>query len=316
VAKLVLLRADGRTAEVMLHKERVTIGRRSDNDVCLPDRAVSGEHAAVLTILADSFVEDLRSTNGTQVNGAPLTTRRLLRDRDEIEIGGQRLVYLADDGAVLAPLAELPARTPARRGTDRAKGGAARGRSAPMPGPTAAVGLMPGEGSLPHAVSAPVPDDAPAAAVRAIDRFVTAEVDRQSVDGTVRMGGRAGDAPPAATPAAREELPGDGEAPAAPAAAAASGRRPAAVLHVRTGPHAGHAVPLAKDETLLGRIGVQAVAIRREGATFHAFAVDGAVPPLVNGVPIPPAGSALQPGDVLEVAGARIELQLDASERP
>jgi predicted component of type VI protein secretion system len=313
VAKLVLLLTDGRTAEVMLHKERVTIGRRSDNDVCLPDRAVSGEHAAVLTILADSFVEDLHSTNGTQVNGVPLATRRLLRDRDEIEIGGQRLVYLVDDGAVLAAQAELPARIPARRGTDRIKGGVARGRSAPA-APRAAAGLAPEQESLAHAVSAPVPDDAPAAAVRAIDRFVTAEVGRQSLDGTVPMDDRPGGAPPAATAVGREELPGGGEAPAAPAAAAASVRRPAAVLHVRTGPQAGHAVRLAKDETLVGRIGVQAAAIRREGATFRAFAIDGAVPPLVNGVPIPPPGSALQPGDVLEVAGARIELQVDTSD--
>ncbi len=69
MGKLVLFRADGTAQEIKLDRERITIGRRPDNDVCLPQPAVSGEHAAVVTILADSFLEDLGSTNGTLVNG-------------------------------------------------------------------------------------------------------------------------------------------------------------------------------------------------------------------------------------------------------
>ncbi len=83
MGKLVLFLADGTTMDVPLDSERITIGRRADNDVCLPYPAVSGEHAAVVTILADSFLEDLGSTNGTLVNGKadrqalpqPTTTR-------------------------------------------------------------------------------------------------------------------------------------------------------------------------------------------------------------------------------------------------
>jgi len=55
VGKLVLFLADGTTTDVPLDRERITIGRRADNDVCLPYPAVSGEHAAVVTILADSW---------------------------------------------------------------------------------------------------------------------------------------------------------------------------------------------------------------------------------------------------------------------
>jgi len=72
MGKLVLYLADGTTRDVPLEKERVTIGRRADNDVCLPFPAVSGEHAQIVTILADSFLEDLGSTNGTLVNGKPI----------------------------------------------------------------------------------------------------------------------------------------------------------------------------------------------------------------------------------------------------
>ena len=111
MGKLVLFLKDATPVEIPLAKERVTIGRRPDNDVCLPYPAVSGEHAAVVTILADSFLEDLGSTNGTLVNGRPVA-KHFLRDRDQIDIGRQLIVYLADDGARwhrAAPRDTLPA---------------------------------------------------------------------------------------------------------------------------------------------------------------------------------------------------------------
>lgn len=91
---------DGNTLDVPLARERTTIGRRADNDICVPDLAVSGEHAVVVTILADSFLEDLGSTNGTQVNGKAIG-KHFLRDRDRIEIGHHRLVYCVDDDATM-----------------------------------------------------------------------------------------------------------------------------------------------------------------------------------------------------------------------
>ncbi len=103
MGKLVLFLADGTTTDVPLDRERITIGRRADNDVCLPYPAVSGEHAAVVTILADSFLEDLGSTNGTLVNGRPVT-KHFLADRDLIDIGRQRFTYLLDDDAKVDPL--------------------------------------------------------------------------------------------------------------------------------------------------------------------------------------------------------------------
>src|SRR5437870_3467882 len=101
MAKLVLYLADGTTRDIPLNRERVTLGRRADNDVCLPNLAVSGEHAAVVTILADSFLEDLGSTNGTLVNGNPIA-KHFLRDRDEIDVGRHKLIYCTDDDAVFA----------------------------------------------------------------------------------------------------------------------------------------------------------------------------------------------------------------------
>jgi hypothetical protein len=100
MSKLVLFLPDGTTLDVPLARERTTIGRRADNDICLPNLAVSGEHAVVVTILADSFLEDLGSTNGTLVNGNAIA-KYFLRDRDQIDIGRHRLVYCVDDDAVI-----------------------------------------------------------------------------------------------------------------------------------------------------------------------------------------------------------------------
>ena len=87
MGKLVLFLKDASPVEIPLAKERVTIGRRPDNDVCLPYPAVSGEHAAVVTILADSFLEDLGSTNGTFVNGTRITSEVALRPGDRVQVG-------------------------------------------------------------------------------------------------------------------------------------------------------------------------------------------------------------------------------------
>src|SRR5208282_782271 len=91
---------DGTTLDVPLARERTTIGRRADNDICIPDLAVSGEHAVVVTIFADSFLEDLGSTNGTLVNGQAIA-KHFLRDRDQVEIGHHKLIYCADEAVVI-----------------------------------------------------------------------------------------------------------------------------------------------------------------------------------------------------------------------
>jgi pSer/pThr/pTyr-binding forkhead associated (FHA) protein len=79
--------------EISLDKDRITIGRKSHNDVQIDNPAISGEHAAIVTILDDSFLEDLDSTNGTLVNGRRVE-KHALRHNDVIEMGKYRLKYL------------------------------------------------------------------------------------------------------------------------------------------------------------------------------------------------------------------------------
>jgi pSer/pThr/pTyr-binding forkhead associated (FHA) protein len=81
--------------EIVLNKERMTIGRRASNDIQIDNLAISGEHAAVVTILDDSFFEDLNSTNGTLVNGQPIK-KHFLKNGDVVELGKYKLKYIAD----------------------------------------------------------------------------------------------------------------------------------------------------------------------------------------------------------------------------
>ena len=82
--------------EFSLDKERLLIGRKPENDIQVDNLAVSGQHAAIITILNDSFLEDLDSTNGTFVNGK-LVKKHALKHGDVITIGKHELKYVNDD---------------------------------------------------------------------------------------------------------------------------------------------------------------------------------------------------------------------------
>ncbi len=98
MAKLIISLSDEETREFELDQEQITIGRRANNDVQIENLAVSGRHAKIITILNDSFIEDLNSTNGTYVNGV-LVKKQVLRNGDEVTIGKNKLVYLNDQAS-------------------------------------------------------------------------------------------------------------------------------------------------------------------------------------------------------------------------
>jgi pSer/pThr/pTyr-binding forkhead associated (FHA) protein len=95
MAKLILSLEGSVIREVPLDKERISIGRRPQNDIQIENLAVSGEHACIVTILNDSFLEDLGSTNGTLVNGNPIK-KHILQNNDVIEIGKYKLKYVVE----------------------------------------------------------------------------------------------------------------------------------------------------------------------------------------------------------------------------
>ena len=114
MSKLIIYSPEGSVdGEYVLAKERVTIGRKPHNDIQLSHAFASGEHALVITIRDDSFLEDLDSTNGIRVNNKPVK-KCVLQDGDEIHIAKYMLKYvyepllqpIQDDGDDLGWLME------------------------------------------------------------------------------------------------------------------------------------------------------------------------------------------------------------------
>lgn len=98
MGKLVLSIQGKVLGEHPLNKERITIGRLPDNDIHVDNLAVSGHHALVLTILNDSFLEDLDSTNGTFVNKKPIK-KYALKHGDVIGVGKHELKYVNESAS-------------------------------------------------------------------------------------------------------------------------------------------------------------------------------------------------------------------------
>lgn len=86
-----------------VEREETTIGRHADSDIRLDDQAVSSRHARLL-LAPDPFLEghkavvleDLDSTNGTQLNGGKVR-KASLRHGDIIRIGRYEFTFVLDD---------------------------------------------------------------------------------------------------------------------------------------------------------------------------------------------------------------------------
>jgi len=80
-----------------------------------------------------------------------------------------------------------------------------------------------------------------------------------------------------------------------------------ASIRVLNGAAAGREVLLTKDKTTLGKPGVQVAAIHKRGGSYVFAHVEGAHRPSVNGVPVSGEGLPLRNGDVIELAGTRMQ---------
>ena len=101
MAKLILSLDGAFLSDYELENERTTIGRRPSNGIQIDNLAVSGEHASIMKIGKDAFLEDLGSTNGTLVNGKQIT-KHLLKHGDVIEFGKYQLKYVDETPAAPA----------------------------------------------------------------------------------------------------------------------------------------------------------------------------------------------------------------------
>jgi len=136
MAKLILSMDALILKEITLSKERTTIGRKPHNDIQIDNLAVSGEHAVIVTILQDSFLEDLGSTNGTVVNGQPVK-KHFLQNNDIIELGKYKLKYVNEAPAAQAKAADFEKTMVLRPGAVKIAASAAAPAAAPAAAATA-----------------------------------------------------------------------------------------------------------------------------------------------------------------------------------
>ena len=237
MAKLVLSLNGVVQGEYELNKERITIGRKPENDIPIDNLAVSGKHALIITILDDSFLEDLGSTNGSYVNGK-LIKKHALKHGDVIAIGKHELKYV-NEGA-----------------------------------------------------TADDDDD---------DEFEKTMIIKP------------GSASAAVAAAQAAEKAGAGPVAPTPAAGASSGM-PLGRLTVLNGPIAGKELELTKALITLGKPGTQVAVISRRPQGYFLTHIesdgDGKRYPTVNGEPIGPKAYQLKDGDLIELAGVKMEFSI------
>jgi serine phosphatase RsbU (regulator of sigma subunit)/pSer/pThr/pTyr-binding forkhead associated (FHA) protein len=88
--------AGGTRERYPLAKDRVTIGRSRESDIFLPDQWLSRHHAVIEQRDEGFWVSDLRSKNGTLLNGEPMRDSRRLRPGDVITLGEHTLTFCSE----------------------------------------------------------------------------------------------------------------------------------------------------------------------------------------------------------------------------
>ena len=82
---------------ISLRSGSLSVGRRKDNDLVLPDEKVSGQHAVIVLEEGQWVLRDLESTNGTLMEGRRIQEVGLTAD-DIIQIGRTRVAF-KEEGA-------------------------------------------------------------------------------------------------------------------------------------------------------------------------------------------------------------------------
>jgi len=98
--------AEGKEAgkEFLFEQDSVLIGRVTECDVVLYDAGISRRHCRIFSEGGEYFVEDLGSSNGTRVNGNPISGKQGLGEGDAISLGG--VVFKFKPAQASAPAAE------------------------------------------------------------------------------------------------------------------------------------------------------------------------------------------------------------------
>lgn len=119
---LVIMGPDRAQARHAFEEREVTFGRVEGNHIVLADRNVSRRHARLVVRDGRYILVDLKSTNGTFVNGRRLTAPLVVRTTDQIRMGEYTLAIEDVDleATQERPLAPFPPRDKVEAGLLRA----------------------------------------------------------------------------------------------------------------------------------------------------------------------------------------------------
>jgi hypothetical protein len=283
MAKLILSMDGLVLKEIPVSKERMTIGRKPHNDIQIDNLAVSGEHAVIVTILNDSFLEDLGSTNGTLVNGQPIK-KHFLQHNDVVELGKYKLKYVNEQAHLNKGVPQDFEKTMVLRPGAVPKVEAARPASESQQ-------IRASNAQGPMGISQPNPALSESQALRAA---------------------AAPAAPAAAAPAASQPMGISQQVSSSQPMGASQGVGTGRTVHpaaiqILTGANAGRELDLVKPLTTLGKPGVQVAVITRRPQGYFITHVEGATFPVLNGKALDAQAHALADHDVLELAGVKME---------
>lgn len=122
--KLIIEDDEGKTTEVPIIRDEITVGRKEGNTIRLTERNVSRRHARVTRQNNALYIEDLLSYNGIKVNGDRIQGKVAIGDGDRVQIGDYQLSIKLDKAAVKPAAAGQQAMATARQ-PDLAVAGAA-----------------------------------------------------------------------------------------------------------------------------------------------------------------------------------------------
>ncbi|HEX7506232.1 MAG TPA: FHA domain-containing protein, partial [Polyangia bacterium] len=116
MVNLSLTEKGGSTNELSFDKEDVTVGRVRGNDIVLPKGNVSKHHCRLFVHGGELLVEDLRSTNGTYINGRKIGEPTPVSPSDKVFVG-DFIIRVLSQASSMESMRSAPALGPPEAGS-------------------------------------------------------------------------------------------------------------------------------------------------------------------------------------------------------
>jgi len=297
--------------------EVISIGRRSDNDVAIPNLSISGKHAKVCLEDGQVFLEDLNSTNGTYVNGE-VVKRRPVQSGDDIILGKIRIAILLSDAAqIVANKEDADATQDQQAIANDDSMNFPVDKMAQSPDPADADQMSFDEDARLFAQSSSASEEGDKDNILEGSQDNNSDAENKEDDDAPMVTDFSRDHKPQPHPLEgldAESLTAEGDnTPPMHELDSPTVASNGAVIEIKNGAKSGQILPIDKPVTTLGRPGIQIAAIMRKPDGYflmHIESDDSVDRPTLNQDAIGDEPVLLHSGDELNVAGIDVEFML------